>query len=201
MNPWADYHPLVEPWVIGCPIPTIDAALVRAARKFCDGTRAWTEQTNVTADGLTDLFDFTPPAASEIVRVVAAKVGELDYDDKVFDRLPSTWPEDDAPDGIYMAPEGQFVVSPLPNVGTVLILTVAYKPTLAAIEAGDVLFDSYGEDIAAGALSELLKMPQPWANPALAMDYGRAFSSAIHSAANRDFAASGVAGRRVTIWG
>lgn len=199
MKPWADYHALVMPWVIGCPIPTVDAALVRAARKFCEGTRAWTEKTEATATGATDLFDFDMPTSSEIVRVVAAKVGELDYDDKVFDRLPSTWPEEEAPAGIYMAPEGQFVVSPMPIPGTNLILEVAFKPKLSAQSAGDVLFDSYGEDIAAGALSELLKMPQPWANPALAVDYGRTFTAAIHKAANRGFATSGAAGRRVTI--
>lgn len=199
MKAWAEFHSLVLPWVIGCPIPTIDAALVRAARKFCDGTRAWTETTDTTANGATDLFDFDTPTSAEIVRVVAAKVGAEDYDDKVFDRLPSTWPEHDAPPGIYMAPEGQFAVSPRPIAGTSIRLDVAYKPKLSAQQAGDVLFDSYGEDIASGALSELLKMPQPWANPVLAVDYSRAFTAAIHSAANRDFAAAGAAGRRVTI--
>lgn len=199
MKPWADFHALVMPWVIGCPIPIIDAALVRAARRFCDGTRAWTQTVEATATGVTDLFEFDAPAAAEIVRVVAAKVGEFDYDDKVFDRPPSTWPEKEAPAGVYMMLDGQFLVLPMPTAGTVLRLDVALKPKLSAQGVGNILFDSYGEDVAAGALSDLLKMPQPWGNPALAVNYGSVFSAAIHKAANRGFAASGAAGRRVTI--
>lgn len=198
MKQWSTLHAQVLPWVIGCPIPTVDAALVRAARKFCEGARVWSEDTEVTASGTTDVFDFDTPAGSEIVRVLSVKVGPDDYDNKVFDGLPSSWPEEAAPDGLYMHGD-QFVLSPMPAAGVQITVKCAVKPRLSATSAGDVLFDSYGEDVAAGALAELLKMQQAWANPALSMDYSRIFADAINRAANRDFAISAPATHRVTI--
>ena len=149
MKLWEDFHPLVLPSVLGCPIPTMDNALRLAARDFCERTRAWREREEFEAQGNTNLFDIDIPTGTELVRFTSADIGGKDF--SVFGEglLPKDWADRDPKPGLYHVFDNAYRVFPLPNAGTAMVIEAALMPDMTGTGVGDDVFKRHAEAIAA----------------------------------------------------
>lgn len=203
MKSWANFHRLVLTSVIGCPLPVVHEKLVEAAREFCLRTHAWQETDEFTADGATQLFDFTAPTRTEVLKVVRAEVAGKPLD--IFGRnlLPADWREGGVCGrALYQYSSDDYLLFPKPSAGQAIEVTVSVRPTLDGTGVGDELFIAHAEHIAAGARYRLLKMPRAdWQDLAEAEVAKAEFESGVHEAANRDFMRTAPRSRRVKSWG
>lgn len=193
MKPWADFHPRVMPYVLGCPIPTVDAALVDMAREFCLNTRCWTVENIGHGFAGQARGEFDIPAGTEILRVLEVTVNGRPYKVKSTSELPKTWRES-APDDctLYHDTQAEYLIFPAPTGTESIVMKIALAPTYAGTGVDEETFAMYAEAIAAGARAKLQRMPrQEWTDLVQAQIDGAAYISAQHSAANRDFMRSG----------
>lgn len=197
MKAWADFHSLVLPSVLGCPIPTVDNALRLTARDFCKRTREWRESESITAPGVNNLFSIVLPLETELVRIISADVSGDPL--AIFGRgeLPTDWAVCTPPDGLYHVATTEYRVFPVPAASTVITIESAVMPDTAGTGVGDDVYDRYAEAIADGALARLMEMRQPWGDIEMAGIKGARYERAVHHAANRDFMQTAPAQRRV----
>jgi hypothetical protein len=72
-----------------------------------------------------------------------------------------------------------------------------FQPTIAATEVGDVLLNTWADEVSAGCKARLMAMlGKPWANAAMAQMYAADYERGVQRAANRDFAMRGPTARR-----
>jgi hypothetical protein len=203
MQTLAAFYPFVEPEVMGCPYPVIDHHLLMAIRDLCQRGHAWREWVDAfTADGTTNQFDYDLVSGQDLVKVVQAKRNETD-DLTVYsaDQLPNDWEAGDSTrlvDAIVNYDGASFMVYPLPASGDTFRLLMEFQPTITATQVGDVLLNTWADEVSAGCKARLMRMiDKPWANAALAGAYAGDFERAIHRTANADFAMRGKEARRV----
>jgi hypothetical protein len=212
MKAWALFYPHVLPKVIGCPLPTVDFALVQAAREFCRRTAVWKEwAASFVTDGLTQTYSFVLPTGSELVKVTRASVDGDDYMIKGRDALPPDWSslsatvlttDTDLDKTLVQISPTQYMLFPFPDAGITVQLEMALQPTLAATTVGDVIYDSYAEELSSGALKRLLSSPKAdWFDADGAAVASGEFERAINSAANQDFRQRDKTARRTRPWG
>ncbi len=189
MKLWADFYPRVMPYVMGCPAPVVDAALIDAAREFCEKTSCWKQTERVYAIGGQSLLEFELPMYSEIVRVGRCIVNGLDYAIKPAADLPEDWESNQPSDHtLYHDTQQEYRLFPAPAQADVISMTTYLRPTLAGTGVDDETFALYAEAIAAGARAKLQRMPrQPWTDLNHAGIDGIDFMRQISAAANRDF--------------
>lgn len=193
---WAEFHSFVAPEVSGCPIPVIDHHLMLAAREFCQRTGAWREWVDeFTADGTTNRFDYDLGVQQELVKVAQALRNGTELGVRAGgSALPPDWDDGDstksyAQDTLVHFDSAEFVVFPQPTAGDVFRLEIVFKPTLGSTGVGDLVFDSYCNEIATGAKARILKMPRrDWTDFALSAHHSTQFELAIARAANKSTA-------------
>lgn len=184
--------PLVKPDVGNCPNETVRLAILRAAIEFCERSLV----IDIDAAPIVLVADqpnyaLTLPADTTLVEVLDLFGPQLPLNCQSFDDLvlkfpdwqtaKSSLPTDCAVRG------GELLLVPMPSAdtpaGTQLKPRVAVKPTVTATTIPDELVNRYGEAIADGALSRLLKLRnKPWSDPATAKDRNQDFQTAIDKA-------------------
>ncbi len=72
----ADFYPLILPAVLGCPYPTVDFAINRAAIELCQAGRVWEEAIDpvVLVAGVST-YDVSLPTDSVLVCIRSAQMG------------------------------------------------------------------------------------------------------------------------------
>ena len=189
MKLWSDFYSRVMPYVLGCPNPTVDAALIDAARDFCTKTKCWkqTEPASVSPGFSRGYFDL--PAGSEIVQIKRVTVNGKDYDIKDASDVPDDWeanPPDDCT--LYHDTQSEYLLFPAPTSADAIVFTLILQPTYAGTGVDDETHALYAEAIAAGARAKLQRMPrQDWSDMAQAQIDGLFFNAQMHAAANREF--------------
>lgn len=190
MKLWADFHPRVMPYVIGCPTPTVDTALIDVAREFCTKTSCWEFTSTANVYPYDSRAEFDADTGTEVVKVLSLVVNGEEYDIKSTRDLPPTWRTDPPDDNtLYHDNRTEFLIFPVPAETDTVEMKMVLRPTLSATTVGDEVFDLYAEAIAAGVRSKLQRMPrQPWTDLVQAQIDDAQYQKAIHSAANADFA-------------
>lgn len=199
MKAWADFYPDVLPFVIGCPNPTVDAALRKAAREFCLISKAWQETEEFESDGETNRYFFDVTGRTELVQVVRASVGGKDLDIYGAHELPSDW-ETRPPcqRSLYHLNAEEYLLFPMPLAAQAVSVTQAMRPSMQGTGVGDEVFNLHSTAIASGAAAQLLRMPrQAWTDLEQAAICKAEFDSGVHTAANRSFMQTRTASRRV----
>ncbi len=182
---WSDWHPLLAPWVRGCPYPMMDQEVQAAADEFCRRTRVWCEwlEPTVTAANLRE-YDLEIPTGADVVRIEKATIGDaaasvVAYRDAARD--PQEYPIGVA---AVASPERKtFWLGADYPAALELRIQVSLTPSRAATGAPEILWTHYAKPIAAGARSALLLMPNTeWFQPALGAAARAEFDSAIAAA-------------------
>jgi len=198
MKAWAEFHSLVMPSVLGCPIPTVDNAIRLTARDFCLRTREWRESESFTAPGVIQQFDIDIPTGTELVRIVSVDVAGEPLD--IFGRgeLPASWATCAPSNGLYHVGTDIYMLFPAPIAGAVVTVETALMPSNTGTGISDDVFARHAEAIASGALSRLMKLPrQPWSDINLAVLHAGEYERSVHLAANCDFIQTAPDQRRV----
>lgn len=195
------FHPFVLPYVPGCTLPLADQAILSACIEFAADTQIIQKQ---SVDAVTlDVQDYDVEVPSQMAltsvlrvffknrRLAPVSLQNVDDGDAVrgLEFANAELPRQD-PQLYFMRDANEAVISlyPVPAKTEANALTVraAFEPTRNATSVEDVLFDSYAESIAHGAVARLLSMPgQPFTNPDMAMYCARQFSDAKGSAASQ----------------
>jgi hypothetical protein len=168
IKPWADFYPDILPDVIGCPIPTVDHHLKRAAQKFCAGTHVWKVWlADVTTLADTTVYTIPLPTESELMRMERATLDGRDIIITTEASLPSDWQTYPAgiSDCIFTTDRKNLTLITVKAAGLILKLQVVVKPSDAAAGIEDYLFDQYAQDIARGAMASLMQQAdKPYTN-------------------------------------
>jgi hypothetical protein len=183
--------PEVMPDAPDCPEVVALNAIRNAAIEFCNETLYW--QADIGAVALTDAllpYTIAPPASTVVAQVmVASLLGRplAVTNIQELDNRVVNWREAEGqPRAVFQPDPGVLDLYPRP-AGTDsydVFIRVALAPTRASTTVDDRLHIGYLEDIAAGALSRLLAMPnRPWSNTEGARYYGSTFASAKVEAA------------------
>lgn len=177
MKAWDQFHSDVLPSVIGCPVPMVDRALVRAAQTFCSKTQVWKVWlANILTIDATTEYLAVLPTTSEIVKLERATLDGRPIAVTTPETLPTDWKnyQSGISDCIFTSDRKTITLLPAKAAGLVLRIESVLKPSNAAIGIEDHLFDHYSDTIAMLATAELLTLPgAAWGNPV----YGQALAS------------------------
>lgn len=184
------FHPFVLAEVFEAPDPLVDRAIVLTCRDFCQRTAVWTKWMNAIPASATNRFTFVLDASQELVKVARALAGTTELDVLSYRDVPRDWMDPASSQLVnkLVHLEGnEFLVFPLPTES--IYLQLAFKPVMSVTEVVDVLFDSYAEDIAAGAKARLMVMrDMPFTDIGHAAVNRQAYEAGISRVANIGFA-------------
>lgn len=163
--------------------------LLRAARAFCQETRAWrvnielSVTTTIATINLTSLL----PANTELIDIISMKnTGGGDPPAKTtyawLDKNTSDWRSETDLNARYYLLDGNSTVRlvPTPSVTTAYLydLRVSVKPLLTATALNDLLVNRFREELIHGAMGHLYLIPRkPWTDLNLATYHQAQFMS------------------------
>lgn len=179
--------------VPGCAEPSIELAVVNAARAFCVRTQLWRGSVELAVSVEAPTVTVTVPAQSVLHKIESARLlsagSELDIEPITLadlDRLMPGWRTFTQGMGRWYTQEQHGEVTVVPFCAGTLKLTTVLKPDNTAIELPDFLLDDYQEEIADGALARLLILPkQPFTDPNLAQVHMARFNSRLDELASK----------------
>jgi hypothetical protein len=191
------FYPTVLPYVLGCPNPMLDQAILYAAGEFCRNTHA-VQDVN-TQHIVADVSDYCVdvPTASQLTSVIGVWHGSTKLAPVGTDQVwPGTAirgavgdfePDVGTPTTFYQKLPSDPTISlwPVPDVAMEngLAIRAAYEPSSTATSLDDVLYSTYATEVAFGAISYLMLLPgQAFSNPLLGMTFEKRFSSSIEQA-------------------
>lgn len=183
-------RPYVQPHVVGCPVPLVDQAILRAAIRFCAETGVW-RHTHVPLAVVeaTTAYSFFPPPGAKVERVLAAWLdGQPLTVKNATDMLGvADWTtETGTPECLVVLSDSQFRVYPLGDGGVDMEVTL--RPSRDATTIDDDVAEAHIEAIADGALEILMAYPgKPWSSPEYAAYHKGKFENAIDDATIREF--------------
>lgn len=182
MKAWSQFFRDVLPDVMGCPEPSMELALLRAAREFFAGAHVWTVWLDNTMKiaGITE-YDIELERNCELVKVLRATLGDRRIDITTPDSLPDDWQINPTARAECIFTSDGKTITLLPSNATGLLRVQAVlKPSNAAVGIEDYLFDRYVEPIATGAKARLMLQPgKPYSNPAYGSVLDGQFRDAI----------------------
>jgi len=176
---------MVTPEVPGCPDFVANQAVIQTAIKFCRMSEYWREE--LAAIGTTagqSTYTLSPPSAeSTIEKVLSVRhngyvlypTTEENLDDKLSGWRLITCTQ---AEGWVSTDRNivRLVYTPSVTAASAIIAKVVLKPSQTATTIPQFLFDHYADQIASGAKSRLMAMPNvPWSNPALSDYYKQDF--------------------------
>lgn len=145
---WSDFSPYVMPYVIGCPMPLMEAHVRDAAIEFMQETKCWVRTLDPELTGTTADVDLSPDSAlARIFDVHSVKV-------------------DGAETEFTVSPDFTFVtIKPIRDAGIDVVATVAQVLKDDATQLPDE-FKHYARHIAHGAIASIKRLPgQPFSSP------------------------------------
>lgn len=189
MAPWFSLHHYVLPEAQGAPSPTLDRALLGAAREFYERTRVWRPWLEITTVGVTREYALPVPADSEVVRLEQATLNGAPFGLLQADAQAVDLANDVGHDNGLAAVSSDLkrvIFTREQATGSLLRVQAALMPSETATGLADPDFAQYVRAIAKGAAAELLSQSGvQWANPQRAMQCREEFTSRIAAAAWR----------------
>lgn len=145
---WSDFSPYVMPYVIGCPMPLMEAHVRDAAIEFMQETKCWVRTLDPELTGATADVDLSPDSAmARIFDVHSVKVDGVETE-------------------FTVSPDFTFVtIKPIRDAGIGVVSTVAQVLKDDATQLPDE-FKHYARHIAHGAIASIKRLPgQPFSSP------------------------------------
>lgn len=131
-------------------------------------------------DGVATEFTMSPPAESEIVKLLSVAVDDDPIEVVEASKGVAFRRRGTHADLAFTRDRKTLVVYPAPEAGTVIHVEAALRPSDDAAGLPDEFADLYRQDIAKGAVASLLLMPkQDWSDPGTGADLMRMFVDRI----------------------
>ena len=183
MKKWDQFFPDLLIDLPGCPNPTIEHALLRAAQQFFSGAHVWKIWLDNTATSLNvTQYDIALEPNSELVRLERATLDGRPIGIKVPESLPADWQTNTAgiADCIFTSDRKTLFLLPAKAAGLILRVEATLKPANSATGIEDDLFDQYADTIAMGAKARLMQqLGKPYTNMTDGATYEQRFMTAI----------------------
>jgi hypothetical protein len=169
-------------------------AIRQAAIEFCEKSLAWNhEHDAVTVVANVNLYDYSKPANTVVVRPLQAWINKLEpiafkTPGQLSELLGDWRAAKGSPSFITQVRPSQFYLAPMPNrtIPLGLTLRIAVKPSRASTGLETYLYEDYLDAITAGAKARLFAMnKKPWANPGLAAECRADFDTKTREARDR----------------
>lgn len=162
MKPLSEFHSRITPHITGVPEPTLNAALVDAAVRFCETTKAIHQRQSLALVVGRAGYEVEAPQAQRVV--VVEKVWYQQYPLTALHtpEIPGPSERTGRPTHFYgQRTENGWELSlyPTPDEAVNLTLEVAYSPTRTAGQLEDDLLDLWLESIRSATLSYLFSLP------------------------------------------
>lgn len=185
------FLPEILPQLPGCSDVLATNAVRNACVDFCAGSLLWNE--TLDAEDVTDSsfpYDLLAPSGAKVAAVMSLSINGTAIYPVGLDSLEPIqgWADSTSsiPQCYCQLTPGQMILYPRLEGTAVMIMRLAYAPTRESTTVDSYVYQEYLEEIAAGALSKLMKIPgQPWSNPELGVYYGDLFEKSITDAATR----------------
>lgn len=181
MKPLSAFHSRIQPFLVGCPEPTIDQALVDAAIRFCEDSKVIHERGEPfsTRDGQSG-YEVDAPAQQRVTSVVEVFCDGQYLRPAVGDNLPPVSAQGGKPTHYFGSRVGgEFLLQfyPTPDKAYQIIVDAAFTPVRGATELDDDLFDLWVEAMVAGTIARCAALPnQPYSDASGAASAGMAFA-------------------------
>lgn len=181
------FLPRILPYAPGCPEPTAFASIIKAAQTFCERTRLWRD---------CDKFNVTPTSCNVVCAPNGAELFEIEsarFNGKKLEPISladldtkhPTWRQMSAGEAHWITQISPGSVLLVPTCTGTLELSTFLRPAEDADQLPD-LFSQYTQDIADGALADILMLPaQSFSNPQMAQFYSLRFDNRISDLFNR----------------
>lgn len=178
-----DLLPHVLPYAPGCAEPTAVQHLRDAAVRFCERTRCWRFIDKFQTQGEHHEI-MAVPANAVLFEIEWAKFDEHELEP--ITPHPDTWHNQDGyTQPRYITQVNPNCVSLEPHAVGDLEISMFLKPSPVAEEIPSFMVTDFGRNLADGALSTLLLIPnQPFTNPQMAAVFEGKFQTAL----DRNFA-------------
>lgn len=178
-------YPLIMPFAPGVADPTMDSWIRQAAIDFCERTRLWRYEDELT---------ITANEAEAMMSPIGSVVFEIErayFNDRELEPVSTAWLDERMPQwrtGEYES-DSRYVTQTEPN--TIQLVPAAagnvrlylwLKPSQDAQDLPDFIVDKYREMIAWGALARILMIPnQSFSNPQMATYWQTRFDTKLDS--------------------
>ena len=182
---WNDFLPLLTPIVPGVPDATAKTYLAQAAADFFARTYLWRRDLDpITLTRNVAEYDvdvYIRGGVVEDLRSVRIDGNEIPLQRLMADAVPADhldvlgtprfyWLIGDSAIGVYPTPDARYI----------LRLNAVLKTSRAATEVDDWVYETWADDLVAGAAARILDIPgKEWSNPTLAAAYRMQFERAI----------------------
>ncbi len=169
-------------------------ALIRAAREFCQETRAWRVSFDLSTVATQALYVLSSdtPSDTELVDIISVKnsAGGEPLVPRTFrwlDKNVTDWRSETAADATWYVMElldtVRFVYTPSETETDKYHMRVSVKPLLTALTLDDRLVGKYSEALIHGGLARLYRIPRkPWSDGDLATYHEAMFRAEFASA-------------------
>lgn len=149
MGTWSQFDSLILPDMKDCPTPTIRTAARDAAIAFCEHASVWQEDFSVQVPMGATSGDVDLAPGSAVSALMEVRKGDK-----------AMLPDD------FRLTSDSFSIASAATEDSTFLLRVALKPSRAAQDFPDWLFEDWGDVIAAGARARLMAQAgRPWAMP------------------------------------
>lgn len=182
MTDLEEFLPQIIPYARGCSDPTAFEYLIQAAQRFCERTKLWRSCDTFQLSTVGCEFVCTPDGA-DLYEITAASVDRVRLEPIGLDELNRQFPgwreENSSPQYISQAEDNTVIIYPSDGESTVQLSTIL-RPANDATQLPDFLFRKYKQDLANGALSMILMLPeQSYTDPDRAAMFGASFGARI----------------------
>lgn len=185
------FLPEILPHLPACADIVAVNAVRNACIDFCTGSLVWNETQDAEAVTAASFpYDLSAPADARVCAVMSLRMNGKPLHPVFLDALEGVYQWDthtsSSPDYYCQTSPDQLIVYPRLDASVDMVLRCAYAPTRTATGVETYVYAEYLEEIAAGALGKLMKLPgQPWSNPELGAYHSSMFEQAISDAAIR----------------
>ena len=182
---WDKFYPHVLPYVIGCPLPTVDHHIKQAVIEFCRRTLCYSVTLDpITGDGAATNFELDLPVKTDIVKIEGLAVNGRNcglVDTRQGRELVRSHFRGDF---AFTEDNSTINVFPAPDLGYEILVDVSLTPNQDATSIENGFIEQYIRDIAYGVLENLMLIPKTtWENIAMAQINGAKFNSAVSTVA------------------
>jgi hypothetical protein len=181
-----DLYPEIRRSIKQCPEPTMDDALLRAARTFCAETWVLRRPFSFTCVAGQQQYQVQAPPNEETIAIKHAQITDLAPDSPisplrfVYPAMVNPNAGQQRPFGICFVPYAAVALVPKPDNAYPVEVELVTQPTVGTQCIADELGRRFDRAIGYGALEWILRMPgDPWYNPPGADEYLRLFNQEV----------------------
>lgn len=169
-----------------CPNGTLEAAIIRSARKFLRESRWYRSAVTGATTANTRAYSLGSDPYEEIIGIRAMSFTQTNGQQfAVGVSDPTSWNPNSPvgqPRRYAYIPEGQFSIDPIPDASYPLTITLVLIPKSGQNQLEERVLRKWDQAIQDGALAYLLQLKEPWQDPQGAAMHAKAFQAAINNA-------------------